>query len=1341
MSLTQLNTSSYFSDIQTFTNKLNTHFNLKREGIKIEDFSGGMDISDKYIALGSRNSISLFEKSRFGKLIDQSKSLTAHSARITCLSLQDDSTLFSGSEDCTIRAWNLKKFVREDKEPTKEFRAHFKPISAILSMPDYLVSASEDKSLKIWDLSKITKEDRTPAHTVNLGRSTCRVMLGNLEQFFVGLEDGTIRNFNFTNFSKEKSNLEQIFTGHDEKVSCLALWNKILISGSDDSTIKGWNLARKAPNDKSPLFSIKAHWNSITSLITDQNLLFSGAGDHLIKVWKLSPIFPPRLIKSISAHTHKISSLKLLNNQLFSSGEDGTILTWSLPSTNKLHREAVKLWPGQDTEVSCLVVNQGLLFSSEINGKIKIWNLSKSGLEDRIPVRGITAHEGPVHSLVIGEELLYSGGDDRIIKGWSLTKSIEEDKHPEKTFVGHDGPIKSLVFAKGSLYSASDDCTIRVWNTSKSTKIDSAPRKLLLAHSAPVLCLTLDQSNPTTLFSGSADKTIKAWDLMKPDLGIEDREPTRTFLSHENAILSLAIGPGILYSGSADNTIKGWNLTKNGKEDKEPVKILQDHEEDVTSLALCQDLLYSGSLDSAIKAWNLRKPTKEDKEPLKSWKAHRNGILSMEAQDELLYSAGEEGEIKTWKFFQAIPLTSIERFDDITLDFFHELFYKSSSSQDIPALCSGMYEYLEEFYGRELDDFPLLLLLSLRSDPLVLEKYFSLYSHYSFPFINELTNFYFELKYQPEIRVTRPKSPPGLNYTDHSQQSQLENINLFSRGENTILSKNVLKTIIFLLKIISNPKHPHFRSRALGIHSLSCPGTFHQLLLINSSELRDCLSTLLLEVVTKLRTQLRKENDNIAELVDVKRENSSFDSILAMTKPDPQKLKDFSLEVSNFPLDISNGSPNSVHLFRQIYAMAAGQRRDYDPLIQLKWRKVKPWLLFQLLIFFSLTLLFNIYLQLGEQNWTLLGPILFLNTLVLIYETKSFLTVRGYLYSFYNYLDLAVILGVYGIALGNLLGAGRALSVVNFIFTLILNVRTLTYFRVIDSLRYLIEMVLNIYLDIRAFLALITMFILIYSVGLMEIDGINGKEERESWQSFEDKLKQGVVLAFGDWEVGDEWTYWNWILFLFGAVTFTIMLLNLIIAIVSKTFDDYFENQIDVDRGVKLKLILEIDQFLNWSCKSIPESFDEQKFEKEGRYYHLLRKEEEVNSFGDLGKKIDEKEEIYADKLEEMKLEMKNKADEIASMTGLKFEEMISRSALIEGKFEEIREENEQRFEEIKKREDLILKELRDRFDLVNTGNVGLQRQMSEKLEVVKGLMQRMIEEDRIDGSNVRQYQ
>lgn len=103
------------------------------------------------------------------------------------------------------------------------------------------------------------------------------------------------------------------------------------------------------------------------------------------------------------------------------------------------------------------------------------------------------------------------------------------------------------------------------------------------------------------LASGSADRTVKIWDL-------ETGEVVHTLTGHSGCIWSLAISQNgkYLVSGSGDHTIKIWNLTTGNL-----IRTLSGHSDSVSTISISSDsqIVASGSFDKTIRIWNLEDTT------------------------------------------------------------------------------------------------------------------------------------------------------------------------------------------------------------------------------------------------------------------------------------------------------------------------------------------------------------------------------------------------------------------------------------------------------------------------------------------------------------------------------------------------------------------------------------------------------------------------------------------------------------------------------------------------------------------------------------------------------------
>ncbi|HBB30947.1 MAG TPA: protein kinase [Cyanobacteria bacterium UBA9273] len=135
---------------------------------------------------------------------------------------------------------------------------------------------------------------------------------------------------------------------------------------------------------------------------------------------------------------------------------------------------------------------------------------------------------------------------------------------------------------------------------SRTPQSKISPLTTLLGHAQGVYAIAFSRDG-RTLASGSADKTIKLWQL---SMSWEIRTLGSWLSKHTDAVRAVAFSPDskMLASGSADKTIKLWDV-RTGKE----IHTLKGHSDEVYSVIFSPDgqTLVSGSRDRTIKLWDL----------------------------------------------------------------------------------------------------------------------------------------------------------------------------------------------------------------------------------------------------------------------------------------------------------------------------------------------------------------------------------------------------------------------------------------------------------------------------------------------------------------------------------------------------------------------------------------------------------------------------------------------------------------------------------------------------------------------------------------------------------------
>lgn len=142
------------------------------------------------------------------------------------------------------------------------------------------------------------------------------------------------------------------------------------------------------------------------------------------------------------------------------------------------------------------------------------------------------------------DHYIATGGQDRKVKVWKIT---DADSNPVgEALQGSNSSITSIDVDGDAILASSNDFATRVWSLS-SHRLNLT----LTGHSAKVNSAKF-LGVPTKIASGSADRTIKLWDVNRGAC-------VKTFWAGSN-ILDLVHGQYVIISGHFDQKIRCWDL-------------------------------------------------------------------------------------------------------------------------------------------------------------------------------------------------------------------------------------------------------------------------------------------------------------------------------------------------------------------------------------------------------------------------------------------------------------------------------------------------------------------------------------------------------------------------------------------------------------------------------------------------------------------------------------------------------------------------------------------------------------------------------------------------------------
>ena len=240
------------------------------------------------------------------------RTMSGHSKNITSLILLNKNKLVSGSEDKTIKIWDIQKYLcistitgnyeriesllkindntiaagsqniirffnTDNKKELFTLLGHEKSVCTMIKINDNkIISGGYDNTIKIWDINQKSCEFSLYGHD-----TTVFVVLL--------LQDGRLasgsgsRDRALKIWDLENKRCDCTLVGHKREIKCMQqMSNGWLLTGSVDKTIKVWNVKRKCC-----IQTLVSHFDAIYSLcIIDKETFISGGKDQEIIIWK-----------------------------------------------------------------------------------------------------------------------------------------------------------------------------------------------------------------------------------------------------------------------------------------------------------------------------------------------------------------------------------------------------------------------------------------------------------------------------------------------------------------------------------------------------------------------------------------------------------------------------------------------------------------------------------------------------------------------------------------------------------------------------------------------------------------------------------------------------------------------------------------------------------------------------------------------------------------------------------------------------------------------------------------------------------------------------------------------
>lgn len=950
--------------------------------------------------------------------------------------------------------------------------------------------------------------------------------------------------------------------------------------------------------------------------------LYTSSTDGTIRKWNLTTYQEEAIIMEFTDSVENLT-IDSYGKYLFGASRDTVIRVYDLQNSRELESFENE-WPV--TKI-CVSEDGELLAAGDLEGHIQIWNLRTF-----LSMRNYYGHAGPISSLCFTKlnYTMISGSTDSTIRIWSYYTD-----RPEIILSGHKSVVKEVIIASNDklAYSCSMDSTIRVWSI-----LDFGCDEYLSSHKDKVYATATTHSGKFIFSSSATGTQIKVWDTHK-HTNLADLK------AHEYPIVSLCSSGDDVYLLSLDKAgnICIWDihtlsllttLYPTGKHvksiassldskhfftgsidgnisiyrfaDLELEKTLLGNTEEVISIVMHPDNIHiiASCGDNLLYIWNTH-----THKLVKKLRGHNSNAqsLTVTPNGQYIISGDAKSQIKVWDFATRLLLTNIQiKGEGIT----SLNVSKDSRYLIISALEGGViyYDLYTMAYLTHLDYSVLSCKVShdenylylgvdkrvLRvENPLSIKElriYGPRYIRYpAIEFLKEVMVAKGHPKYEPEIdeililpfMITTRHIYSYYNQTQILKLSLLTHCNLTSaRNGSTPLSialdRQMNECLDILLKILKQ-KIP--QNMFLGRLVESCilqlnlkghdmlPSIYNSLFVVNesSSTPKFCVNSLSLpkvhhsdSIVLDYKNLCRKDQLN----------------------PDGKTMV---FKQSLVSYNLTQGSDSSIEFLSSLLYSPNVEIFKTDfirQLLQYRWKSIR-WVM-DLKAFTYL-----VYMVILSIECSSLGPyylydlmLLVSNSLLLFYELFQMLVAGSHYWSDgWNYIDLLRSILCFLYLFYSIWIDAYTLGYSLFACVVLLSwIKGVSYFRLFKDTRYLIYLLYKVCKDIRAFI-----IILIYStLAFAFVSTVLGKTDHDT--SFQNHLLSSYQLNFGN--IQDvQYDILEWIVMSLIVIVNPIIMLNVLISIISDTYDRVQKEIMCADMQELAGMVLEVELMMWWARK------------------------------------------------------------------------------------------------------------------------------------------------------------
>lgn len=334
--------------------------------------------------------------------------LSGHVGSVSCIALCGEFIL-SASQAKDIIVWQ-----QPDLRFFTKFGAGEGSVKAVVTVGNKVFTAHQDSRIRVWKVSRSSENVFRLIDTL----PTTKDYLGKFMKQ--------------SNYVQIRRNHKKLWIEHADSISCLAVSNGLIYSGSWDKSLKVWRVS-----DLKCLESIKAHDDAINGLtVGPDGLVYSASADGKIKVWGRERDQNDTVLRGTLEGHDDVSMNAVIvdgNGTVFGGGSDGYLMGWRREEEEKKGWKLVVEVKAHKMAVLCLCYMGEVLCSGSADKSICLWR-EVGGEGGVCKVGVIGGHQGPVKCLqassnCVGDGyLLYSGSHDKSLRVWWVSKDIQDEE-------------------------------------------------------------------------------------------------------------------------------------------------------------------------------------------------------------------------------------------------------------------------------------------------------------------------------------------------------------------------------------------------------------------------------------------------------------------------------------------------------------------------------------------------------------------------------------------------------------------------------------------------------------------------------------------------------------------------------------------------------------------------------------------------------------------------------------------------------------------------------------------------------------------------------------------------